>query len=315
MSIKGMKDVYRPKKMGRIGLGIKVPRENGHGEVQMYKGEVVTDPRATDHFIVPEEVADLPEIGLAPKKLPIYFLEEKIEDVFPTALVMFAGNGSVRCMGDGERVTYRSHYEPQTRQSDTLIYNQVAQWEKIEAKGLTKVWAGAKAYGTIERVGNTVKCLHMDCPQHCGWGCRPTGWFRFSIKGIVRQGYWQMVVHLNPMREMLSQLRHGRRFIEQYCGRATLMHSDWLLTLTGPEKKWIDTKKGAMLLDVYTPELELDPVWMTRAMEGRVRLPKIDRLTTDDVYGAPEELAMDSEMLEELPYDPTPESEDDELEF
>jgi len=307
MSIKGMKDVYRPKKIGRIGLGIKVPVEDGHGAVKMDKrGEPVTRPQATDYFVVPEDVQALPEIGAKPKRLQIYFLMDREEEVFPHNLMLYAGRGLV-CMGDGERVLYRRHIEG--NESEVLIYGGVAKWEVLKRNGVLDQWASAEGYSTVEKYGNTVKCLYRECPRYKPTMCRPTGMLRFAIQGIVRQGYWQMTVHLNPMVQLLSQLRHGRELIEQYCGRPTIMHADWQLELTGP------VNMGGFLKNVYTPELELDPAWMTRAMEGRVKLPKIDRLTADDVYGAPEELAMDSEMLEELPYDPTPESEDDELEF
>jgi len=153
-----------------------------------------------------------------------------------------------------------------------------------------------------------VRCKYMECPRYGSTKCRPTGMLRFGIKEIIRQGYWQMTIHLNPMELLLSQLRHGREFIEQYCGRPTIMHADWLLTLTGPEKQWINGR----LLDVYTPELELDPAWMTRAMEGRVRLPHVPRVTAEDIYGAPApaEPEMDPELVEDLPFDPTVEGEE-----
>ena len=307
MSIKGMKDVYRPKKIGRIGLGIKVPVEDGHGAVKMdKKGEPVTRPQATDYFVVPEEVQAIH--GEKPKQLPIYFLMDREEEVFPHKLMLYAGRGLV-CMGDGEKVLFRRHI--MGKESEVLIYGGVAKWDQIKLNGILDQWESGKGYGTVDRCGNTVTCLYRECPRHKPTMCRPTGMLRFGIQGIVRQGYWQMTVHLNPMQQLLSQLRHGQEWVEQYCGRPTIMHADWLLTLTGPEKEWID----GHLRTVYTPELELNPEWMKRAMEGRVKLPRIDRLTIDDVYGAPEEPAMDSEMLEPLPYDPTPESEDDDLEF
>jgi len=301
MSIVGMKDTYQPKKIGSVRLGIKVPVEDEHGEVKTRGGEIVTRPQATDHFVIDEEVQQL--YGSEPKQLPIFFLMDREEEVFPHNLMMYAGNGKLRCMGDGKRVHFRRHYNPKTKQGGTLIYGQVAKWEEINRDGLGDVWASEKGYGTLEPIGNTVKCLYMDCPQYSHTGCRPTGMLRFAIKDIIRQGYWQMVVHLKPMRQILSQLRHGRQIVEQYCGRPTIMHADWLLTLTGPEEQWID---GFLVKKVYTPELELDPAWMKRAMEGRVKLPHMEQVTVDDVWPAQEpEPVMDSELLDDLPYDPT----------
>jgi len=215
------------------------------------------------------------------------------------------------CMGDGERVHFRRHVKG--KESEVLVYGQVAKWEQIERNGVLDLWKSDKGYGTVEKVGNSVRCLYMECPRYKPTMCRPTGMLRFAIQDIVRQGYWQMTIHLNPMVQILSQLRHGREFIEQYCGRATIMHADWLLSLTGPEKMWVNKR----LLKVYTPELELDPAWMERAMKGRVRLPHLEQVTVDDVFGPAKEAepAMDSELLDDLPYDPTGEEEQEELLF
>ena len=308
MSIKGMADVYRPKKIGRVGLGIKVPVEDEHGEVKMRNGEMVTRPQATDYFVVPEEVQAI--YKAEPKKLRIFFLMDREEEVFPHNLMLYAARGLL-CMGDGERVHFRRHVKG--KESEVLVYGQVAKWEQIERNGVLDLWKSDKGYGTVEKVGNSVRCLYMECPRYKPTMCRPTGMLRFAIQDIVRQGYWQMTIHLNPMVQILSQLRHGREFIEQYCGRATIMHADWLLSLTGPEKMWVNKR----LLKVYTPELELDPAWMERAMKGRVRLPHLEQVTVDDVFGPAKEAepAMDSELLDDLPYDPTGEEEQEELLF
>ena len=312
--IKGIREKYRPKKIGSVRLGIKVPDiDKATGQQKMRQGEPATRPMATPWFVVDNGVREI--YGEQPTVLPIFFLENTIERVLPTALAVFAGNGSVRCMGDGERVTYRSHYDPQTKQSETLIHSRVARWDRIRETGLDRTWSQDDTYGAMEEAGNTVRCLFRECPQFCSWGCRHTGWFRFSIKGIIRQGYWQMVIHFNPMEQLLSQLEQAMDIIEQHCGRRTLMHAEYILELTGPEKKWIKTRQGNRLMDVYTPELELDPAWLTRAVEGRVRLPLEERITAADIYGPQEEPEMDSELLEDLPYDPTPEGEDDNLPF
>jgi len=309
--IKGIREKYRPKKIGSVRLGIKVPDiDKGTGKQRTRHGEPATRPQATPYFVVESAVQEL--YGEKPITLPIFFLENTIERVLPTALAVFAGNGSVRCMGDGERVTYRSHYNPQTKQGETLIHSRVARWDRIKEMGLDEIWAREGTYGTIEQVGNTVKCLFRDCPQFCSWGCRHTGWFRFSIKDIIKQGYWQMVIHLNPMEQLLSQLENAMLFVEQYCGRPTLMHAEYVLELTGPEKKWVKTKNGSMLTEMWTPELELDPKWMKRAMEGKVALPRLESIITEaDIWAPEQEAEMDNELLEDLPYDPTPEGEDD----
>jgi hypothetical protein len=305
-----MKDTYRPKKLGRIGLGIKVPVEDEHGEVRMKDGKMVTRPQAVDHFVVPEEVAAL--YGVEPKSLPIFFLMDREEDMFPHSLMLYAGRKPA-CMGDGEKVLYRRH--GRGKDSQVVIYGSVAKWDEIKRNGIINQWESQEGYGTANRVGNTVECLYMQCPRYKPTMCRETGMLRFAIQGIIRQGYYQMTIHLNPMRELLSQLRHGRELIEQYCGRPTIMHADWLLTLTGPEQQWIN----GHLLTVYTPELELEPGpdgWMARAMAGRVKLPRMERITEEDIWAPREaEPTMDAEILEELPFDPTPEGEDEEPPF
>lgn len=313
MPIEGMKERRQFKKIGSIYRGTRVPVEDEHGVVKMKDGEPVTKPKPLDHFVVPEEVAALH--GEKPTVLPINFLMDDNDDVFPHFLMRYAKNGDVVCMSNGRRVEFRRHIgekrKGKKREVVTLIYGGVAQWKKIEGK-VGKLWEGGGGYGTLEKEGNSIHCLHFDCPQfkHEKRYCKPTGMLRFAVKGIIRQGYYQLTVHLNALPQILGQLQHGREFIQQYLGRATILHAEWVLELTGPEKKWV----GDWLLDVWTPELELDRDWMKLVVEGKVKLPHMPApVTADDVYGAPpeeEDAPLDADLLEPLRYNPN--GEDDE---
>lgn len=314
MPIEGMKERRQFKKIGSIFRGIRVLVEDKHGEVKMRNGEPVTKPKPLGHFVVPDEVAGLH--GEKPTILPISFLMDSNNDVFPHYLMRYAKNGDVVCMSNGRRVEFRRHIGKKRkgekrREVLTLIYGAVARWENIDDK-VAKLWEGGRGYGTLEKEGNSVQCLHRECPQYVKTYCKPTGMLRFAIKQIIRQGYYQMTVHLNALPQILGQLQHGREFIEQYLGRATIMHADWILELTGPEKKWVN----GLLLDVWTPELELDPAWMKLVIEGKVKLPHMPQVTAADVYGEPpEEPELDPEIMESLPFEPYREDEEEELSF
>ncbi|GAH87206.1 unnamed protein product, partial [marine sediment metagenome] len=65
MPIKGVSDVRRMPRLGKVRLGIKVePEEEGKKPY----------PRATDYFVVPDEIKEL--VGNTPKKLNIMFPTE-----------------------------------------------------------------------------------------------------------------------------------------------------------------------------------------------------------------------------------------------
>jgi hypothetical protein len=79
-------------RLGKVRLGIKVePEEEGKNPY----------PRATDYFVVPEEIKD--HVGDMPKKLNIMFPTEKADEFAQQWLRCYSFTQGLVCKGDGSR--------------------------------------------------------------------------------------------------------------------------------------------------------------------------------------------------------------------
>jgi len=88
MPIKGVSDVRRMPRLGKIRLGIKVEPEGKNPY-----------PRATDYFVVPEEIKEY--VGNMPKKLNIMFPTEKADEFAQQWLRCYSFTQGLICKGDG----------------------------------------------------------------------------------------------------------------------------------------------------------------------------------------------------------------------
>ena len=88
MPIKGLSEIRRLPRLGKIRLGIKVeePRKNPY-------------PRATDYFVVPDEIKE--SVGDKPKQLQIMFPVEDPEMFAPQYLKCYSFTQGLVCRGDG----------------------------------------------------------------------------------------------------------------------------------------------------------------------------------------------------------------------
>ena len=303
MTIKQLSEQrFRPKVIGRVGMGITVPVLDDKGQQVVRDGKPVTTPKATPYFVVPDEVKVATRED-QPRQLRIHFDMERFEDVIPHHCMLFMGSGDVVCMGDGEKVLYRCHVG-EKYQMTPVVYGGVARWSVIEEMGLLELWKDGNGYGTVERIGtNALRCLYMECPRYGPGRCRPTGRLRFGIEGITKHGCYQLTFHWNPMRDLIDQLKSGAQWIKLRLGRPTIAYpAKWLLNLMGPEEMWMKVRvrgkvENRLIKNVYTPELELDPSWMEEVEAGRVVLPAVERITEEDIWG-PEEEQMDKSLLE-----------------
>jgi hypothetical protein len=87
--IKGLSEVRRLPRLGKIRLGIKRVNEAGK-----------TYPHETDYFVCPPEVVEV--YGEQPRELEIMFPVSDVDIVFPQRLAWFGSSKGVKCMGDGE---------------------------------------------------------------------------------------------------------------------------------------------------------------------------------------------------------------------
>ena len=91
--IKGLSEIRRLPRLGKIRLGIKKLAKSG----KEYPAEV-------DYFVVPPEVAHV--YGAQPKELDVMFPTEDEHMVFPQAYKWYVANG-LRCKGNGETAMRR----------------------------------------------------------------------------------------------------------------------------------------------------------------------------------------------------------------
>lgn len=92
--IKGLSEVRRLPRLGKIHLGVKVEKTNDKGEV------VSTYPRATDYFVCPPEVQAV--YGEKPQKLDIIIPIEDDEVWANQYYRQYSRSRGLVCKGDGE---------------------------------------------------------------------------------------------------------------------------------------------------------------------------------------------------------------------
>jgi hypothetical protein len=89
--IKGVSDVRRLPRLGKIRLGVKaISRKTG----KEY-------PKETEWFVVPPEVEKI--YGPAPTELDVMFPLNEVEAIFPQRYIWYGQSKGAKCIGDGEK--------------------------------------------------------------------------------------------------------------------------------------------------------------------------------------------------------------------
>ena len=108
MPIQGLTTGRKPylPRVGKIRIGAKVRNANG-----------VEHPTALDHFVFPDEFADLAArvYGREPKELTIAFTTDDMDENAAAFYKAYGGSQQVMCRGDGE-FAERTIYDDQARQ-------------------------------------------------------------------------------------------------------------------------------------------------------------------------------------------------------
>ncbi|MBA7607523.1 hypothetical protein ES703_14682 [subsurface metagenome] len=92
MPIKEVSDIRRMPRLGKVRLGIKVEPEGKNPY-----------PRATDYFVVPDEIKEL--VGEKPKKLNIMFPTEEADKFAQQWLRCYSFTQGLVCKGNGVKAT------------------------------------------------------------------------------------------------------------------------------------------------------------------------------------------------------------------
>jgi len=96
--IKGVSDIRRLPRLGKIRLGIKVEEPKKHPY-----------PRATDYFVIPDDIKKY--VGDKPKELQILFPVEDTEVFAPQFLKCYSFTQGLVCRGDGVKATRKVDVE------------------------------------------------------------------------------------------------------------------------------------------------------------------------------------------------------------
>ena len=107
-TIKGVSDVRRLPRLGKIYLGVKVLNKKFNKEKCKCKkpGDpgcfVCTHPKEVDYFVIPEKLAKVKAFyGDEPKVLDIMVPVNNMEVVFPQAYKWYGKSKGVKCIGNG----------------------------------------------------------------------------------------------------------------------------------------------------------------------------------------------------------------------
>ena len=179
MAIKGLSDIRRLPRAGKIHLGIKKTNEAGNDY-----------PAKVDYFVLPDDRPDLKEIlGEKPRDLSIRFPVEDKDLIAPQWYKRY-GSGSSRplCRGDGE----------------TAICAVVAKDPKTGKMAPT---------GELEEI----ECSGRDCEHYQSKHCRHTMNLMFILEQVVDGGVFQLdtssfhsIVNFNSSWDYIRALTGGR---------------------------------------------------------------------------------------------------------
>lgn len=179
MPIKGVSDILRMPRLGKIRLGVKEVSQRTQREY----------PKAVDYFVVdPEDGITSPASAAAfarvygdkPRELDVLFPTNAIEEFFPQWLKRYGSGSGLLCKGDGE------HAQAVDKDSGELI----------------------------DVICNPEECpaYKADPPQ-----CRRVGTLQFLLPRVPGLGVWQIdttsfysIVNLNSALRFVAHLTGGR---------------------------------------------------------------------------------------------------------
>ena len=171
MPIEGLSNIIRIPRLGKIHLGVKTKSEKSKGEY----------PKATDYFVVPEEVQKV--YGEKPTELEIMFPVEEPEMFAQQWLRAYSMSQGLVCIGDG-----------------------------LEARRKIDVETGAIAnHATNQWEWHQVTCNPQECPEYQTKRCRRVMNLQFLLPNVPGLGVYQIdtssfysIVNINSMIKMLQ---------------------------------------------------------------------------------------------------------------
>jgi len=171
MPIEGLSSIVRIPRLGKLHLGVKTTSERTGAEY----------PKATDYFVVPDEVAAI--YGERPAELDIMFPVEDPEQFAQQWLRAYSLTQGLVCIGDGANA----------RRKTDIATGAIADHE-------TKAWEW-----------HQMSCDPQECPEYQSKRCRKVMNLQFLLPMVPGLGVYQIdtssfysIVNINSMIKMLK---------------------------------------------------------------------------------------------------------------
>jgi hypothetical protein len=191
--IKGLSEVRRLPRLGKIRLGVKVANKNGNGDHPTEVDYFVFDPQTPS----PEEnermKAKFVELyGDKPKQINIMFPVPDPNVFFAQDYKRYGSSTSLQCKGDGETATCAA----------------------------PEFATGLKVIGKTDMGNPKVECKGRECPYYKENKCSEVGVLQFLLPELPGMGVWQIstgsyhsIVNVNSCID----------YIRQVCGRVHMI--------------------------------------------------------------------------------------------
>lgn len=155
MPIKGLTDQRVLARLGRIKLGIKVVNADGR-----------EFPRATDYFVCPPEIQA--KYGEKPRELPITFLVNDVERIFPQDLKSYKAFG-LWCKGNGDRAQrWDDHGKLQERECPCSLLDDGSCKPVATLNATLTAIPGLGVYQMVTRSPRAIKQINSTLAQATG---------------------------------------------------------------------------------------------------------------------------------------------------
>lgn len=201
--IKGLSDIRRLPRLGKIRLGIKLQKKYPD------TGKVVEYPKEVDYFVCPPEVQAV--YGERPKALEVMFPPADETRFFPQQYKAYVHQG-LRCRGDGELALRRAADLVWTRKSDGAVLDDAR--NRI-AQALPEGVSAADAIKALDP--NDLIEIKCPCPLLEDGTCRRQGVLfvilpKISMGGVyqITTGSFHNIVAINSIVDWLRGLFEGQ---------------------------------------------------------------------------------------------------------
>ena len=254
--IKGVSDVPRLPRLGKLHLGIKV-QQAGKPEY----------PRATDYFVCPPEVQAV--YGAQPHHLDVVFPTDDPEQWASHFYRAYSSYRGLVCKGDGEKAVRLVDLDAAVAK----ITGEIP--EDLHPRAWPVAHRESKTVGYRE-----ILCPPDSCPQYLARACKPVMNLQFCLPSVPGIGVWQLdTSSWNSIRNVLS----GIRLVQALGGRISMIPLRLSLIQQEVQPEGIG-KKNIHVLQLTAPYKLADLFHYIALPRGQAILPEPDLETPEDLF-------------------------------